>query len=228
MTLASPAQTSSSSWSSSTASRFRSGSNGVPLDVPTILRLTGQVADALDEAHGLGIIHRDIKSANLLLTQRGRIKILDFGLAKTLGTSGLGADEPTLAETQLGTVVGTVSYMSPEQALGQEVDHRSDLFSLGVVMYEGLTGRLPFVGKTLAAVVDQILRQEPPALARLNYDVPARLQDIVRKLLAKTTSNRYQSAKGAADRPHHTSEGSRARRKPARKQRWIDTSADRR
>ena len=139
--------------------RFKRG----PLDVPAVLRLTGQVADALDEAHGLGIIHRDIKSANLLLTQRGRIKILDFGLAKTLGTSGLGADEPTLAETQLGTVVGTVSYMSPEQALGKKVDHRSDLFSLGVVMYEGLTGRLPFVGKTLAAVVDQIIRQEPPA-----------------------------------------------------------------
>ena len=171
--------------------RFKRG----PLDVPAVLRLTGQVADALDEAHGLGIIHRDIKSANLLLTQRGRIKILDFGLAKTLGTSGLGADEPTLAETQLGTVVGTVSYMSPEQALGKKVDHRSDLFSLGVVMYEGLTGRLPFVGKTLAAVVDQIIRQEPPALARLNYDVPVRLQDIVRKLLSKTTSSRYQSAK---------------------------------
>jgi serine/threonine protein kinase/tetratricopeptide (TPR) repeat protein len=171
--------------------RFKRG----PLDVPTVLRLTGQVADALDEAHGLGIIHRDIKSANLLLTQRGRIKILDFGLAKTLETSGLGADEPTLAETQIGTVVGTVSYMSPEQALGKKVDHRSDLFSLGVVMYEGLTGRLPFVGKTLAAVVDQIIRQEPPALARLNYDVPVRLQDIVRKLLSKTTSSRYQGAK---------------------------------
>ena len=167
-----------------------------PLDVPTVLRLTGQVADALDEAHGLGIIHRDIKSANLLLTRRGRIKILDFGLAKTLGTNGAaGADEPTLAETQLGTVVGTVSYMSPEQALGKTVDHRSDLFSLGVVMYEALTGRLPFVGKTLAAVVDQIIRQEPPAIARLNYDVPERLQNIVRKLLSKATSSRYQSAK---------------------------------
>ena len=100
-----------------------------------------------------------------------------------------------MAETQLGTVVGTVSYMSPEQALGKRVDHRSDLFSFGVVLYEALTSRLPFEGETLAAVVDQILRHEPPALARLNYDVPARLQDIVRKLLAKAPSSRYQSAR---------------------------------
>ena len=95
----------------------------------------------------------------------------------------------------LGMVVGTIAYMSPEQALGKAVDHRSDLFSLGVVLYEALTARLPFSGDTLAAVVDQIVRQEPPALARLNYDVPVRLQDIVRKLLAKTPSARYQSAR---------------------------------
>jgi len=100
-----------------------------------------------------------------------------------------------MAETQLGMVVGTVSYMSPEQALGKKVDHRSDLFSLGVVMYESLTGRLPFVGDTFAAVVDQIVRQEPPALARLNYDAPARLQDIVRKLLTKSATARYQNAR---------------------------------
>ena len=102
---------------------------------------------------------------------------------------------PTMAETQIGMVVGTVSYMSPEQALGQKVDHRTDLFSLGVVMYEALTGRLPFLGDTLAAVVDQVVRREPPALARLNYDVPVRLQDIVRKLLAKSVSDRYQTAR---------------------------------
>ena len=165
-----------------------------PLRVAEVLRMAGQVADALDEAHGLGIIHRDIKSANLIMTPRGRVKILDFGLAKTIGRGALG-EQQTMAETQLGMVVGTVSYMSPEQALGKKVDHRSDLFSLGVVMYESLTGRLPFVGDTFAAVVDQILRQEPPALARLNYDAPARLQDIVRKLLTKSATARYQNAR---------------------------------
>ena len=167
-----------------------------PLPVPRALRMAGQVADALDEAHGLGIIHRDIKNANLILTPRGRVKILDFGLVKTVGLDDAAVDnQPTLAETQMGMVVGTVSYMSPEQALGQKVDHRTDLFSMGVVMYEALTGRLPFLGDTLAAVVDQVVRREPPALARLNYDVPVRLQDIVRKLLAKSVSHRYQTAR---------------------------------
>ncbi len=167
-----------------------------PLPVPRTLRMAGQVADALDEAHGLGIIHRDIKSANLILTPRERVKILDFGLVKTVDLDGAALDnQPTIAETQMGMVVGTVSYMSPEQALGQKVDHRTDLFSLGVVMYEALTGRLPFLGDTLAAVVDQVVRREPPALARLNYDVPVRLQDIVRKLLAKSVSDRYQTAR---------------------------------
>ena len=144
-----------------------------PLPVPRALRMAGQVADALDEAHGLGIIHRDIKSANLILTPRERVKILDFGLVKTLSLDDATVDnQPTMAETQMGMVVGTVSYMSPEQALGKNVDHRTDLFSLGVVMYEALTGQLPFVGDTLAATVDQVVRHEPPALARLNYDVP--------------------------------------------------------
>ena len=167
-----------------------------PLPVPRALGMAGQVADALAEAHGLGIIHRDIKSANLILTPRGRVKILDFGLVKTISLDDAAADDqPTMAETQMGMVVGTVSYMSPEQALGKRVDHRTDLFSLGVVMYETLTGRLPFIGDTLAAVVDQVVRHEPPALARLNYDVPVRLQDIIRKLLAKSVSQRYQSAR---------------------------------
>ena len=172
------------------ADRLRRG----PLPVPTVLQMASQVADALDEAHGLGIIHRDIKSANLVLTQRGRVKILDFGLAKVTGLEEA-ADQPTMAETKLGTVVGTVFYMSPEQALGRRVDHRSDLFSLGVVLYEALTAKLPFDGETLTAVVDEILHREPQALARLNYDIPSRLEQIVRKLLAKETTGRYQSAR---------------------------------
>ncbi len=167
-----------------------------PISVPVVLHMASQIADALDEAQTLGIVHRDIKSANLIMTPRGRVKILDFGLAKMTGDGpGPGADQPTMAETQVGMVVGTVAYMSPEQAMGKAVDHRSDLFSLGVVLYEALTARLPFSGDTLAAVVDQIVRQEPPALARLNYDIPTRLEDIVRRLLAKMPSARYQSAR---------------------------------
>ena len=167
-----------------------------PISVPVVLHMASQIADALDEAQTLGIVHRDIKSANLIMTPRGRVKILDFGLAKMTGDGpGPGADQPTMAATQLGMVVGTVAYMSPEQAMGKAVDNRSDLFSLGVVLYEALTARLPFSGDTLAAVVDQIVRQEPPALARLNYDIPTRLEDIVRRLLAKMPSARYQSAR---------------------------------
>ena len=167
-----------------------------PISVPVVLHMASQIADALDEAQTLGIVHRDIKSANLIMTPRGRVKILDFGLAKMTGDGpGPGADQPTMAATQLGMVVGTVAYMSPEQAMGKAVDHRSDLFSLGVVLYEALTARLPFSGDTLAAVVDQIVRQEPPALATLNYDIPTRLEDIVRRLLAKMPSARYQSAR---------------------------------
>ena len=167
-----------------------------PISVPVVLHMASQIADALDEAQTLGIVHRDIKSANLIMTPRGRVRILDFGLAKMTGDGpGPGADQPTMAATQLGMVVGTVAYMSPEQAMGKAVDNRSDLFSLGVVLYEALTARLPFSGDTLAAVVDQIVRQEPPALARLNYDIPTRLEDIVRRLLAKMPSARYQSAR---------------------------------
>ena len=167
-----------------------------PLPIDSVLKLAGPVADALDEAHSLGIIHRDIKSANIMLSDRRRVKVLDFGLAKITGLDEAeAAAQETMAETKLGTVVGTVAYLSPEQALGLPVDARSDLFSLGVVLYEALAGRLPFAGDTVTAVIDQILHHEPPALGRLNYEVPSRLDQMVRKLLAKAPSDRYQTAR---------------------------------
>ena len=167
-----------------------------PLSVSQAVDTGLHVADALEEAHTLRTVHRDVKSANLIVTERGLVKMLDFGLAKFTGPTGpADAAGPTIAQTQFGTVVGTVSYMSPEQALGRPVDHRSDLFSLGVVLHETLTGRLPFEGDTLTAVIDAILHQEPQALARFNYEVPPHLDTIVRKMLEKDPNRRYQSAR---------------------------------
>jgi len=166
-----------------------------PLSIRQTLAMTLQIADALDEAHGLGIIHRDIKTANLILETNGRVKILDFGLAKFTGPAvELGRAE-TMAQTSLGIVVGTVSFMSPEQALGRPVDTRSDLFSLGIVVYESLTGRLPFDGEATTTIIDALVHAEPPPLSRLNYEVPPRLDDAVRKLLQKDPAARYQSAR---------------------------------
>ena len=173
------------------ADRLRRG----PLSIRQTLGMTLQIADALEEAHGLGIIHRDIKTANLILEASGRVKILDFGLAKFTGQAVEQGSAETMAQTSLGIVVGTVSYMSPEQALGRPIDIRSDLFSLGIVVYESLAGRLPFEGETTTAVVDTLVHAEPPALSRLNYEVPPPLEDAVRKLLQKDPDGRYQSAR---------------------------------
>jgi serine/threonine-protein kinase len=157
-----------------------------------------QVAEALIEAHQSGIVHRDIKSSNLMTADRGRVKMLDFGLAKViLATSTSDSSELTVAlggQTAPGVVLGTVSYMSPEQALGRDVDYRSDIFSLGVVLYEMMTCRLPFEGASETEIIDKIVHEEPPAVSRFNYSVPQELERIMRKCLEKDRERRYQAA----------------------------------
>lgn len=169
-------------------------SNGKPLENEQVIDIAVQLADALDEAHARGIVHRDIKSANVMLTPRGHVKILDFGLAKVLAGEE-GADDDTRVKTTPGLVVGTSQYMSPEQALGRSVDHRSDLFSLGVVLYELTTGKLPFSGATTTETIEKIAHAQPDSIARFNYSVHPELERMIRKLLEKEPSRRYQSAR---------------------------------
>src|SRR6185436_14661846 len=172
--------------------------DGHPVRVPELLDIAIQIADALDEAHSKGITHRDIKSSNIVISSRGRVKVLDFGLAKFSAPAGAtdqtsNSELATRVKTSPGVVMGTVNYMSPEQALGREVDHRSDIFSLGVVLYEMATGRLPFTGKTATETIDHIAHSQPEAIARLNYSVPAELEVIVKKALRKDRDERYQT-----------------------------------
>ena len=166
-----------------------------PLPIREVVEVGVQVSDALDEAHGRGIIHRDIKSANLIRTERGLVKVLDFGLAKFLTSNEHDGFVTQPQVTIAGMVVGTISYMAPEQALGRTVDNRADLFSLGVVLYELATGRTPFAGTVATEIVDKILHETPAAPSTLNATVPKAFDGIVMRALEKSPTFRYQSAR---------------------------------
>src|SRR5437870_4575739 len=176
-------------------------SSGAPMELVEVLDVAIQVAGALEEAHAAGIVHRDIKPENIMIRRNGHVKVLDFGLAK-LTEASLSADETdteavtrALVQTDAGVVMGTSQYMSPEQARGKPVDARTDIWSLGVVVYEMAAGRAPFAGETKTDVIVAIAKIDPPPLARFAPSLPPEFEWIVMKALRKNVDERYQTIK---------------------------------